>query len=105
MQIKKSYVVRFDEATTLDDIPYYDWRREKYIGYEGVLFVVKEDEMQHIQWNMLKDEIVDFTKGLVSSNGDVTISNDTIKVKTENSYYYFSIIDKKVLEIDQIKLW
>ena len=105
MQIKKSYVVRFDEATSLDDIPYQDWRREKYIGNEGVLYVVSDGETQHIQWNMLKDGMVDFTKGLVSSNDDVIISDKRIMVKTENSYYYFSVIDIEIKEADLMKLW
>lgn len=105
MLIKESYTVRFDEATTLDSIPYQDWRREKYIGKEGILFVVKDEESQHIQWNMLKDGLIDFTKGLVSSNDDVTIKNDRIKVKTENSYYYFSVIDKRAKQDSFIRLW
>lgn len=105
MQIKNGYVVRFDDATTLDNIPYQDWRREKYIGNEGVLYVVRDGDNQHIQWNVLKDGMVDFTKGLVSSNDDVIICDDRIKVKTENSYYYFSVIDKRIKETDFIKLW
>lgn len=105
MQIKESYVVVFEDATTLQKEPYQDWRSEKYIGKEGLLLVIADNDSQHIQWHPLEEGRILLTKGIVSSNDDVTKSGNSIVVKTENSYYYFLIIKKEINGTDRIKLW
>lgn len=105
MQIRNVYVVVLEEATTLNNEPYQSWRREKYIGKEGVLLIVKNNESQHIQWHPIENDTILFTKGIVSSNDDVTRDGDRIIVETLNSYYYFSIIQKKIKITDEINLW
>lgn len=105
MQIRDVYVVVLEEATTLNNEPYKGWRREKYIGKEGVLLIVENNESQHIQWHPIENDIILFTKGIVSSNDDVTRDGDRIIVETLNSYYYFSMIQKKINITDEINLW
>lgn len=107
MQIKESYMVVFVDATTLDRKPYRGWRREKYIGMEGLLLIVADNETRHIQWHPIDKGKILYNKGIVSSNDDITIENNDIVVKTQNSYYYFSRIktDIEEAEITKLKLW
>lgn len=92
--IEKIYEVVFDEATTLKNIPYKDWRREKYIGKEGILLIVKRNKSQYIQFHPKVNKQVVYKKGLVSSDDDIVIEKKRIIVKTQNSYYYFTIKGK-----------
>ncbi|MCB2300579.1 hypothetical protein [Clostridium tagluense] len=109
-QILKSMMAHFESATTLDHEQYKDWRKGKYIGKDGLLMIVKNVHTgtQHIQWNPLgKDKTVISDKGLVSSNDDVCEDTDkqTVRVKTENSYYYFTNVSYEIGEIDIPMLW
>jgi|GEM_PF-2596652 len=108
-QVLKSMLAHFGNATTLDGKQYMDWRKEKYMGEDGILFVVRnlQTGTQNAQWHPRgRDGSIIFNKGLISSKDDICedVDMQTVRVKTENSYYYFTNVSE-IGEINIPMLW
>ena len=78
------------------------WRK-KYMGELGVIYIIVSDYKQYFQWHPLVENKVLFSKGILSSNDDYELNKNKIKITTENSIYYFQIINSN-FKIPQPKL-
>lgn len=91
--IFQEYVVIYKCSTSKSGKSQSDTWRKKYLGLTGILYIIKSDEKQYFQWHPLIDNEVVFSKGMVSSNDDCEIKDGLLTITTENSTYYFQIIN------------
>lgn len=75
--ILKEYIVTYKCSTSKSGESQTDSWRKKYLGLIGVLYIIKSVHKQYFQWNPIIDSEVVFSKGMVSSNDDYEIKDQT----------------------------
>lgn len=91
--ITERFLVIYKHSTSrLGESQENSWR-SKYIGLLGEIFIIKNEETQYFQWHPIKNNEVLYSKGMISSNDDYEIKDDLLTITTENSIYYFQLIN------------
>lgn len=98
--ILQEYIVTYKCSTSKSGESQTDSWRKKYLGLMGVLYIIRYSDKQYFQWHPLINNEVIFSKGMVSSNDDYEIKDGILIISTENSIYYFQIIESD-LEISK----
>lgn len=77
-----------------------NWRKKKYSTIGLLLLVEEENSKTHIVFHPVSKQCVDYTKGIVSTVGQVVgITDNELKFKSKNSLYHFSLIEKSPNEL------
>lgn len=98
--INNTYIATFLTATSRETkYPYQDWRKIKYFSRTGLLLIIKMNGTNYyLQWHPLENtkDTVDYSKGILSSTGQYTITSDNLLCfVSKNSEYLFKLTEKK----------
>ena len=93
--IIEKHLVVYEDSKSKSGQPHNTGWREKNIGLTGVIFIIKNNNKQYFQWHpLVLDEVV-YTKGMVSSNDDYMIKDNVLTISTQNSIYYFKMLNSQ----------
>ena len=101
-EIKKAFITVYDWSKSKNGILDHktSWRK-KYLKQKGVIFILRDLGGQYFKWFPIdENNIVNYKKGMISSNDDYFVNGKELVITTLNSFYCFSIIE----EIDLSKL-
>lgn len=90
--IRAFTVVEFKSVTNISDKPYDEWKwRERYIGFQGELFVFESTEKQP---GKLYLNFTDHSRNCLNTgHGEYVIDGNILTMTTKNSIYEFEILD------------
>lgn len=92
--IKKAFITVYERSTTKNGLIDHktSWRK-KYLKQKGIIYIIKDSHGRYFRWYPIdENNIVNYKKGMLSSNDDYSIEKNKLRIETLNSIYYFSII-------------
>lgn len=103
--ILESADVKYTNSKSLSGESHFNSWRKKYIGKNGIIYIIKRNNMRYFQWHPYDNEGMPiFNKGLVSSKDDYCFKDNKLYITSENSIYEFQVIKKLVNVVPPI-LW
>lgn len=91
------FFVTYVESCDRDNNSHSISWRKRYIGKNGIIYILKNGNRQFFVWNPVDDDYKPNTSlGIISSRDDYCIKEDYILVTTQNSIYKFRLLNKEV---------
>ena len=91
--ITEKFLVLYKHSTSRFGESQENSWRSKYIGLLGEIFIIKKGDNQYFQWHPIENNKTLYSKGMISSNDDYKIKDNILTITTENSIYYFQLIN------------
>ena len=91
------YFVTYIESCDKNNNSHSTSWRNRYIGQDGVIYILKNGNRQFFVWHPVDDDFKPITSlGIISSRDDYYIKKNNLLVTTQNSIYKFRLINKEV---------
>lgn len=96
-EIVDVYFVTYIESCDKNNNSHSTSWRNRYIGQDGVIYILKNGNRQFFVWHPVDDDFKPITSlGIISSRDDYYIKKNNLLVTNQNSIYKFRLINKEV---------